>query len=59
MRGCEMTVKKFLLSDPKAVEEKRQALEEQMKSYTDYEKQLDEAIEGILKSGVKIIWKMN
>jgi len=54
-----MTVKKFLLSDPKAVEEKRQALEEQMKSYTDYEKQLDEAIEGILKSGVKIIWKMN
>ena len=50
---------KFLLSDPKAVEEKRQALEEQKQSYIDYEKQLDEAIEGILKSGVKIIWKMN
>jgi hypothetical protein len=50
---------KFLLSDPKAMEEKRQALEEQKQSYIDYEKQLDEAIEGILKSGVKIIWKMN
>ena len=34
-------------------------LVKEMKSYTDYEKQLDEAIEGILKSGVKIIWKMN
>ena len=50
---------KYLLSDPKAVEEKRQALEEQKKNYIDYEKQLDEAIEGILRSGVKIIWKMN
>jgi uncharacterized protein involved in exopolysaccharide biosynthesis len=50
---------KFLLADYKAVEEKKKALEEQRKSYTDYEKQLDEVIEGILKSGVRIIWKMN
>jgi cell division transport system permease protein len=38
---------------------KEQALEEQKQSYIDYENQLDEAIEGILKSGVKIIWQMN
>ena len=50
---------KFLLADYEAVEEKKKALEEQRKSYTDYEKQLDEVIEGILKSGVRIIWKMN
>ena len=50
---------KFLLSDPKAVEEKKKVLKEQKKSYIDYEKQLDDTIEGILKSGVKIIWKLN
>lgn len=50
---------KFLLSNPKAVEEKKKVLKEQKKSYTDYEKQLDDTIEGILKSGVKIIWKLN
>lgn len=50
---------KYLLEDPQAVKEKKQELEEQIKTYTEYEKELDSVIDGLLKSGVKIIWKMN
>ena len=50
---------KFLLEDPEAVKAKRRDLEDEIRSYADYEKELDAAIEDIMKSGVKIIWKMN
>ncbi len=50
---------KYLLEDPQAAEERKRDLEEQIKSYTEYENELDAAIDGILKSGVKILWKMN
>ena len=50
---------KYLLEDPQAVKEKKKELEEQIKTYTEYEKELDAVIDGLLKSGVKIIWKMN
>ncbi len=50
---------KYLLEDPELVAEKRRDLEEQIRSYTEYEKELDSVIDGLLKSGVKIIWKMN
>ena len=50
---------KFLLEDPEAVKEKRRNLEEQIETYTEYEKELDSVIDGLLTSGVKILWKMN
>ena len=50
---------KYLLEDPQAAEERKRDLEQQIKSYTEYENELDAAIDGILKSGVKILWKMN
>lgn len=50
---------KFLLEDPDAVEEKKKDLEEQIRSYAEYEKELDAAIETLLGSGVIIKWKMN
>ena len=50
---------KFLLEDPEAVKEKRRDLEKQIETYTEYEKELDSVIDGLLTSGVKILWKMN
>ena len=50
---------KYLLEDPELVEEKRRELEGQVRSYTEYEKELDSVINEMLKSGVKIIWKIN
>ena len=50
---------KYILEDPSAVEAKKADLDEQTKSYADYECELDGVIEGLLQSGVKIVWKMN
>ncbi len=50
---------KYLLEDPEAAAEKKQDLEAQIRSYEDYEKELDAVTDSLLKSGVKIIWKMN
>lgn len=50
---------KYLLDDEEAVEEKKRDLNEQIKNYEDYETELDDAIDELLKSGVKIIWTMN
>ena len=50
---------KFLLADSKAVEAKKEDLRAEMKTYEGYSKQLDEVLEGILGSGVKITWQMN
>lgn len=50
---------KFLLQDENAVEEKHKALNEEMKIYEDYEKQLDELLQGLIDSGVTFVWEMN
>ena len=50
---------KFLLEEPSAVKAKRRDLESQLKTYAEYEQELDSVIDELLKSGVKIIWKMN
>jgi hypothetical protein len=50
---------KFLLADSKAVEAKKEDLKAELKTYEDYSRQLDEVLEGILGSGVKITWQMN
>ncbi|WP_026489175.1 hypothetical protein [Butyrivibrio sp. XBB1001] len=50
---------KFLLADSKAVEAKKEDLKTELKTYEDYSKQLDEVLEGLLGSGVKLTWKMN
>ncbi len=50
---------KFLLEDSKAVEAKKEDLKTELKTYEDYSKQLDEVLEEILGSGVKITWQMN
>lgn len=49
---------KYILDDPEAVADKKKDLKEQKKTYEDYEKELDEKIEALLKNGVKIIWQM-
>lgn len=50
---------KFLLDDPKAVEEKKNSLIEEKKSYEDYGKQLDEILNTLLENGVSFTWRMN
>ena len=50
---------KFLLEDPKAIDEKKASLAEEKKSYEEYSKQLDEILGGLLKNGVSLIWRMN
>jgi uncharacterized membrane protein len=50
---------KFLLDDSEAVESKKENLKTELKTYEDYSKQLDEVLEGLLGSGVKITWQMN
>lgn len=50
---------KFLLDDSKAVEAKNEDLKTELKNYEEYSKQLDEVLESLLGSGVKITWQMN
>lgn len=47
---------KFLLDDPAAVEEKKQAYLEELKTYQEHSKQLDRMLEDILPEGTMIIW---
>lgn len=50
---------KFLLEDAEAVILKKESLADELKTYTEYEKQLDEILEEMMKSGVTIEWRMN
>ena len=50
---------KFLLNDQEAVEEKKSSLQQELKSYQEYGKQLDQILDGLLQSGVKITWEMS
>lgn len=49
---------KFLLEDKRAVEAKKEDLKKELKTYEEYGKQLDEVLEGIIGSGLKITWQM-
>ena len=46
----------FLLNDPKAVEEKKRALREELKTYQEHSAQLDKMLAEILPEGTVIIW---
>ena len=50
---------KFILEDPKAVEEKKQSLREELKSYIEYSEQLDNILENLMTDGNSIVWKMS
>lgn len=50
---------KFLLEDSEAVEEKKNSLKEEKKSYEEYGNQLDEILNGLLENGVSFTWRMN
>lgn len=50
---------KFLLEDPEAVEEKKNSLREEKKSYEEYDNQLEEILNGLLQNGVSFTWRMN
>ena len=50
---------KYLLEDPKAVDEKKADLAQELKSYEEYADQLDKILKGLMKDGVSFIWQMN
>lgn len=50
---------KYLLEDPKAIEEKKATLREELRSYEEYSKQLDEVLNVLMASGVSVTWRMN
>ena len=50
---------KYLLEDPEAIEQKKQELRKELEEYEDYGKQLDEILNGVIKGGVTITWRMN
>ncbi|MGN0369339.1 MAG: hypothetical protein ACI4EW_02210 [Butyrivibrio sp.] len=50
---------KYLLENPESVKEKKYSLGEELKSYEDYSKQLDEVINGLMANGVTFKWRMN
>jgi len=59
IRETEPYTYQYLLNDAEAVEEKKKSLEEELISFEEYGQQLDEILEGIMASGVKIKWDMN
>ncbi|MBR6403460.1 MAG: hypothetical protein IKS48_08780 [Eubacterium sp.] len=50
---------RILLEDEGLVAEKKESLKLELEEYTDYSKELDGVIEGLLSGGVSIIWQMN
>ncbi len=50
---------KFILEEPKAVEEKKQSLREELQSYIEYSEQLDNILENLMTDGNSIVWKMS
>ena len=50
---------KYLLEDPKAVDEKKADLAQELKSYEEYADQLDTILKGLMENGVNFIWRMN
>ena len=50
---------KYILEDEIAIEEKKEDLRRELKEYEDYCKQLDEILNGLLRKGMKMTWRMN
>lgn len=50
---------KYILDNSDLVQKKTQELEEEKKTYLEYRGELDKVLAEIIKSGVRIIWKMN
>ena len=50
---------KFILEDPDAILQKKEDLQQEIREYEDYGKQLDEILNGLLKNGVTFTWRMN
>ena len=50
---------KYLLEDPEAVEAKKESLAEELKSYEDYDRQLEDMLAEIMGNGGVIAWQMN
>ena len=50
---------KYLLEDSKAVDEKKADLARELKSYEEYDNQLDKILEEFMEDGVRFIWRMN
>ncbi len=49
----------YLLEDEEAVEEKKKSLDEELKSYEDYDEQLEELLAEVMGRGGVIAWQMN
>lgn len=49
----------YLLENESAVEEKKAALQDELKAYEDYSEQLEQIISSLMIEGVNITWKMN
>ena len=48
-----------ICKDSEAVKAKKDSLSEELKSYEEYSKQLDEVINGLMANGVTFKWRMN
>lgn len=59
IRDTDPYMYKFLLENPEMVKAKNKSLDEELKEYEEYEKQLDEILQGLMVSGVKFTWRMN
>ena len=59
IRETEPHQYKYILDSSDLVQKKTQELEEEKKAYLEYRGELDKVLAEIIKSGVKIIWKMN
>lgn len=59
IRTTDPYLYKDLLEDDEAVEEKKADLNEELQAYEEYSKQLDDVLNGLIASGVKIIWQTN
>ncbi len=49
----------YLLEDEEAVEEKKKSIDEELKSYEDYDEQLEELLAEVMGRGGVIAWQMN
>lgn len=59
IRETDPYMYKYILEDPKAISDKNESLDKELKSYEDYSAQLEEVISTLMTSGVSIKWQMN
>ena len=50
---------KYLLEDDEAVTEKKESLDDEMKSYEEYDEQLEALLAEVMGNGGVIAWQMN